>query len=182
MSRGVTIATALVVLVTYMSAARPAVAAKRGCARAGAVPRAETLPQAYRAVLCLLNRERGLRGLSPLRKSSQLARAAKGHSRDMVKRRYFAHRSLDGRTPRQRVVRTGYFRGSRAGAVEEALACGWAQLSTPKALVRLLMHSPSHQRIVLSRRLRDVGIGLVLGGPNPTISGGATLTLDLGRR
>ena len=101
----------------------------------------------------------------------------------MVSRQYFNHRSLDGNTPLQRVLRSGYFGGNSSGMVEEALACGWAQLSTPRALVRSLMRSPSHKSILLSRGLRDIGIGLVLGGPQPQPGfSGATLTLDFARR
>jgi len=44
------------------------------------------------------------------------------------------------------------------------------------------MRSKSHKTIMLSRSLRDVGIGLVLGAPQPGMAGGATLTLDLARR
>ena len=177
--------TALAVLsICMLGAAAPASAAKkkRACARVAAIPQADTLPQAYRAVVCLVNHERARRRLAPLRRSPQLNRAARRHSTDMVSRRYFAHNSLGGATPRQRVVRTGYFRGTRRGAVEEALAVGWAQLATPKALVASLMRSPSHQGILLSRRLRDIGVGLVLGAPQAGPGDGATLTLDVARR
>ena len=188
MSRGFTIAAALAVLsICMLMGASPASAAKKkpGCARVLAVPQATTLPQAYRAVLCLINQERARRRLSALRDSAELTRAATGHSTDMVAGRFFAHESLDGATPRERVLRSGYFRGragGAGGAVEEALACGWAQLSTPRALVASLMSSPAHQRTLLSRSLRDIGVGLVLGAPQPGMAGGATLTLDLARR
>jgi uncharacterized protein YkwD len=184
MSRGVTIATALVVLSACMLwGAGPAAAKKRACTQASAVPTADTLPQAYAAVLCLVNRERARRGLRALRNSAQLTQAAVDHSTDMVARQYFAHDGLDGETPRQRVLRTGYFGAGGGGAVEEALACGWLQLSSPRSLVAMLMRSPQHQSILLNRSLRDVGIGLVLGGPQDVgSSGGATLTLNLARR
>jgi uncharacterized protein YkwD len=184
MARGLGLATALVVLVAGMvGGASPAAAAqkKRGCARATVVPKAATLPKAYRSVLCLINQERAKRGLSRVRQSAELTRAALDHSSDMVARQYFAHDNLEGETAQQRVLRTGYFRGG-AGTVEETLACGWAQFSTPRALVASLMRSPQHQSIVLSRRVRDVGIGLVLGGVQAGYSGGATLTLDFARR
>ena len=179
-------AAALAVLLTGMfGGASPATAAKkkRACAAVSAIPQETTLPQAYNAVLCLVNRERARRGLRALRRSEKLTRAAVGHSADMVNRRYFAHASLDGETARQRVLRTGYFGGSAAGVVEEALAVGWEQLATPRALVSNLMRSPSHQSILLNRRLRDVGIGLVLGAPQPQPGlSGATLTLTVARR
>lgn len=185
MGRRFKIAAALVVLLTCtFGAATPAFAAKkkRACAKVAAVPQAETLPRAYNAVLCLINRERARRKLRPLRRSAQLNRAARKHSADMVSRQYFSHQSLDGRTAHQRVLRTGYFRGSSRGSVREALACGWAQLSTPQALVALIMRSRAHRSIMLSRSLRDIGIGLVIGGPQRGPGGGATLTLKVARR
>lgn len=186
MGRRFTIAAALAVLLTCMfGTATPASAAKkktRTCAKVTAIPQAKTLPRAYDAVLCLVNRERARRKLRPLRRSAQLDRAARKHSADMVSRQYFSHQSLSGRTPHQRVLRTGYFRGSSRGTVQEALACGWAQLSTPKALVAVIMRSRSHRSILLSRRLRDIGVGLVLGGPQPGPGRGATLTLMVARR
>lgn len=185
MARRLTVATALAVLFTSLAGvASPASAAKkkqRACAGASAIPSSTTLPRAYGAILCLVNRERAKRRLRALRRSTELAQAARSHSADMVRRQYFDHRSLDGATVRQRVLRTGYFRGG-GGTVEEVLAVGWAQLSTPRSLVAMLMRSPSHRSILLNRRLRDAGIGLVLGAPQPGYAGGATLTLDVGRR
>ena len=185
MSRGVTNAAALIVLLTCMLwGATPASAKKkRGCTRASAAPSATTLPQAYAAVLCLINQERASRRLLSLRASAPLTQAAVEHSTDMVARQYFAHDSLEGETVRERVLRSGYFAGRSGGAVEEALACGWMQLSSPKSLVSMLMRSPQHQSILLSRSLRDIGIGLVLGGPQPGVGeGGATLTINVARR
>jgi uncharacterized protein YkwD len=184
MARRLTVATALAVLLTGMvGGASPASGAKkkRACAAASAIPRATTLPRAYDAVLCLVNQERARRRMKALRHSAELTQAALDHSTDMVSRQYFDHTSLDGATVRQRVLRTGYFRGG-GGTVEEVLAVGWAQLSTPRSLVTLLMRSPAHKTILLNRRLRDVGVGLVLGAPQPGNGGGATLTLDVGRR
>lgn len=190
MPRRVLIATAVALLITCMpGSAGPASAAakkvnQRACTEADAVaiPTSTTLPRAYDAILCLINRERARRRASPLRSSGQLTRAAAGHSTDMIARQYFAHESPDGATPRQRVLRAGYFRGRAAGTVKEALAIGWAQLSTPHALVASLMRAASHRSILLSRRLRDVGIGLILGAPQPAMAGGVTLTLDFARR
>ena len=186
MARRLSVATALAVLITSMAAvASPASAAKkrqRACAGASTIPSSTTLARAYDGVLCLVNRERTKRGLRALRRSSELTQAASDHSTDMVSRQYFDHTNLDGETVRERVLRTGYFRGGRAGIVEEALAVGWAQLSTPRSLVAMLMRSRSHAAIVLNRRLRDIGVGLVLGAPQPGYAGGATLTLDVARR
>ena len=187
MARRLGLAAALTVLLTGMvGGASPATAAKkkkRACAAASAVPKETTLPRAYNAVLCLVNQERARRGLRALRRSDELTQAAVGHSSDMVNRQYFAHDNLEGESARERVLRTGYFRSGAGGMLEEVLACGWAHLATPRALVRGLMRSPSHKSVLLNRRLRDVGIGLVLGGPQPLPGlSGATLTLDVARR
>jgi uncharacterized protein YkwD len=184
MSRGFTIAAALAVLFTCMlGEAAPASAKQRGCAGASARPSAAGLTQSYTALLCLINRQRARHRLRALRTSPQLTQAATDHSADMVANQYFAHESPDGGTPRQRVLQSGYFGGGAAGVVQEALACGWMQLGTPKSLVGLLMSSPVHRSILLDRGLRDVGIGFVLGGPQPVGSpGGVTLTLDFARR
>lgn len=183
MSRWVTITTAVAVLLACTPRGpTPAVAKKeRGCSRAAVVPTAKTLSRAERAVLCLINRERARHRLSRLRRAAQLTEAAVGHSADMVSRQYFAHESPDGDTARERVLRTGYFHGSAGGAVKEALACGWARLSTPKALMASLMRSRSHKSVLLDGRMREVGVGLVLGAPEPG-AGGVTLTLEVARR
>ena len=79
------------------------------------------------------------------------------------------------------MLKTGYFKGG-AGWVDEALAMGWNSRSSPQQMVRMLMGSQIHRSILLNRRARDVGIGLVLGAPMIDMPGGATLTLDFARR
>ena len=180
MSRGVTLATAVVVLWGCWVGTAGA-AAQAGCARAAAATTSDTLTQSGDAVLCLINAERTRRGLRAVRRSAPLSAAAVAHSRDMVAQNYFSHDTRDGKTARQRVVRTGYFKGA-AGWVDEALAVGWRSRSAPRQLVRMLMGSRIHRSILLSRRARDVGVGLVVGAPVIDMPGGATLTLLLARR
>ena len=180
MSRGVTLATAIVVLLGCWVGTTGA-AAQAGCARAAAATKSDTLAQSNEAILCLINHERTRRGLRAVRLSAPLSRAALAHSTDMVAHNYFAHESLDGRTARQRVLKTGYFKGG-AGRVDEALALGWQERSSPRQLMRSLMNSQTHRRVLLGRLSRDVGIGLVLGAPTIDMPGGATLTLDFARR
>jgi hypothetical protein len=69
-------------------------------ASAGAdCPGADDLPEQRgeesfaRAVRCLLNAERGERGLESLSPDDHLAEAAQAHTDDMAERSYFAHRS-----------------------------------------------------------------------------------------
>ena len=105
-----------------------------------------TLTQSNEAILCLINTERTRRGLRAVRLSAPLSSAAIAHSTDMVAQDYFDHVSPDGKTARQRVLKSGYFKGG-AGWVDEALALGWQARSSPQQLVRMLMDSrgpPQH--------------------------------------
>ena len=56
----------------------------------------------------LTNNERVAMGLQPLFANAKLISAARKHSEDMVVQNYFAHNSLDGRTPFQRMQNEGY--------------------------------------------------------------------------
>src|SRR6185436_188692 len=62
------------------------------------------------AVLGLLNAARAAHGAPPLRLDRRLARAARGHARDMVAHRYFAHESRSGERFTARIARTGWMR------------------------------------------------------------------------
>src|SRR4051812_48221859 len=62
-----------------------------GCRGGGSVPTHATGAEVRSAVLCLLNRQRALHGLAPLRGNARLRRAGSGHARDMVAHHYFAH-------------------------------------------------------------------------------------------
>jgi uncharacterized protein YkwD len=183
MSRGVAIAGAIAMLNCCALGAGDAVAADGGCAGSGAVAGDATLEQAVDAVLCLVNGERAQRGLEPVRASPALTRSARAHSRDMVARRYFSHVTPGGENPRRRILRTGYLPERGAGKVGETIAWGTKRRGTPAELVRSFMGSAPHRRIVLDRRYRDVGVGLVLAAPVADVAGeGATLTVDFGRR
>ena len=159
-----------------------ALAAESGCAQAAAVADTTTLSQASGAVLCLVNGERARHGLAPLRAQRQLNRSAQAHSRDMVARQYFEHDTPNGVNVRQRAARAGYLRKRSAGKIGQTIAWGTERQSTPAELVRTFMTSPGHRRILLDRRYRDIGVGLVLGAPVIDMDDGATLTLDFGRR
>ncbi len=151
----------------------------RGCAGTRTVPvDAPTRRQASRAVLCLVNRVRANRRMPSLRRSRPLRLAAAGHGVDMVRRRYFSHVSLDGGTIGTRVRRTGYVRMHRVVAVSETLA--WAPQGSASTLVRALMASPSHRGIILDRRQRHIGVGLVLGAPVNGAGTASTLVLAFG--
>jgi uncharacterized protein YkwD len=183
MLRGNAIAAAIALTVGCVLGSDTAVASDDGCAPGGAITDATTLQRAKGSVLCLVNSERATRGLARLRGSRLLARSAHAHSRDMVARRYFSHIAPEGMSPRQRIMRFGYLYKRRASpVVAETIAWGTRSGGTPGGLVRSFMDSPGHRQILLDRRYRHVGIGLVRGVPLGGLRGGATLTLDFGRR
>jgi uncharacterized protein YkwD len=134
------------------------------------------------AILCLVNRERSRRGLAAVRLSKALSRSATAHSEDMAQSKFFSHVGSGGTSIRQRVDRSGYLRGSD-DRVGETIAWGSAEFGTPAQLMGALMGSPGHRRVILDRRFRDVGVGLVSGVPvRASSDDGATLTLVFGRR
>lgn len=180
--RGSAIAGKIAVLVCCALGSGTAFAAESGCARAASMADPTTLKQASESVLCLVNGERARRGLAPLRPSRLLNRSAEAHSRDMVARRYFSHVTPAGVNVRQRISRSGYLPKRSACKVAETIAWGTEDQATPAELVRSFMASRGHKRILLDRRYRDIGVGLVLGAPVGDMANGATLTLDFGRR
>jgi uncharacterized protein YkwD len=133
---------------------------------------------APQAALTALNDARAAHGVPALRADARLARAARRHSRDMVRRRYFDHVTPGGATLSTRVKRSGWTRGRRSWALGEDLAWGTGGLAKPEAVVAAWMDSPPHRRNVLSRRFRVVGVGIAPGTPFGAT--GATFTADFG--
>jgi uncharacterized protein YkwD len=108
-----------------------------------------------RAIVRAINRQRSKHGLSALRSSRRLAKAADYHSWEMLDANYFAHESRDGGPFDQRVRRF-----ARHKALGETLAMlgGCGRRSAGK-VVRMWMNSPGHRAILLSSSYRRVGIG-----------------------
>jgi uncharacterized protein YkwD len=158
-------------------------AAKRPRAHAAANPcgwadeslSGRTLSQARQATLCLLNRIRRAHRLPSLSSSVRLRAAAWGHSRDMVRRRYFDHGAYI-----ERIMRSGYLNGARSWRVGENIAWGGGTRQTPKAVVDMWMHSAPHRANILTASFREVGVGIALGTPSGY--DGGTYTTDFGAR
>ena len=128
------------------------------------------------AVRCEINAIRVANGLKPMGTTHPLGVAATRHSKDMVRRHYFAHVSPSGQTVTDRVRRAGYD-GGRLG---ENIGWGSGSLATPAAIVQAWMNSPPHRAIILTPGFRDLGVGIAQGAP---VGGdGATYTLDVGRK
>ena len=114
------------------------------------------LERVRRDMLARVNRERGRRGLSPLRRHPYLDDAAQAHADDMFARRYYSHDSPNGNTAIDRVAARGY----RARYAGENIARG--QYSVDEVMDGW-MQSPTHREHLLSPVFNDVGFGLKFG-------------------
>ena len=171
-------------LLASIALVAPAGAAAAGCEDAGIVPTDSNLDGAKAATLCLLNEQRAARGLRPLRSSRQLAEAARAHSANMVRQRFFDHVCPQGSTVTSRIRQTSYLRGRYRGwSVGENIAWGSGYLATPREIVRGWMRSRGHRDNILERRYRNIGIGIVPAAPAAVGSRrAATYTADFGYR
>jgi uncharacterized protein YkwD len=163
-------------LAPTVAGARPAACSS---AHVAVVSRA-TVRQAQEATLCLLNRARAQAGLPRLRLNRRLSRAASRHSREMVRRHYFAHESANGRSAFDRIFAVHYVPRNSSWSLGENIGWGSLTLAQPIALVRMWMHSPPHRANILSRSFRDIGIGVAAGIPKRHGRRGATYTTDFG--
>jgi uncharacterized protein YkwD len=151
------------------------------CRGAWTSPTAANVAVVRRATLCLLNRQRAVRGLRRLREQRSLQHAAGSYAHLMVVRGFFDHVSPGGSTMVQRIERTAYLHGARAWSVGENLAWGAGSAAAPAQIVSAWMHSPPHRANILNRRFREIGIGIVQGAPARGRSGG-TYTTEFGTR
>src|SRR4051812_6897632 len=104
--RGGLVAVALAVAALLLLST-PAHAAS-GCQWATANPESTSASKIRSATLCLLNVERRKHGLRALKSNSKLRRAGQRHTRDMVRKDYFAHVSQNGVDFDQRIRASGY--------------------------------------------------------------------------
>jgi uncharacterized protein YkwD len=135
------------------------------------------------ALLCLIDAERGARGLAAVAAEAHLGLAAQAYGERMVAGRFFDHVDPAGATLDDRVGASGYLRGARDWGLGEAL--GWATepIASPAELVAMWLDSPPHRAILLDPGFREVGIGVAAGVPDPALgAAGATVVLDFGHR
>jgi uncharacterized protein YkwD len=156
--------------------------APSNCAGADLTPAASNLPQVESATLCLLNAERTSRGLVALRSNNRLERAATAHSADMVANHYFAHEDQHGGQPEDRIAHAGYMPRYGPWVIGENIGWGTDYLSTPREMVRAWMNSPPHRHNILYTDFRQIGVGVVLGVPDPSMGDGATYSTEFGAR
>lgn len=156
------------------------VAGAAACRDGELEPTAANVARVRASTLCFMNAERRAEGLPALKSHARLARAALRHSRDMVKRRYFAHNSPSGRSVTHRLRAARYIPKRRSWIIGENLAWGSGALSSSRPTVQAWMNSPPHRKNLLSASYASVGIGIALGNPSDG-GGGATYTTNFGR-
>jgi uncharacterized protein YkwD len=156
--------------------------APSNCAGADLNPTAADMPQIEAATLCLLDAERTSRGLTPLHTNGRLRNAALAHSVDMVSNHYFAHEDLKGGDPEDRIARAGYLPRRGPWVIGENIAWGTDYLATPREIVRAWMNSTPHRHNILYADFREIGIGVALGVPDPSLGDGATYSTEFGAR
>lgn len=161
--------------------AAPSASAAGACQSSSAIPGHASRKDMSRATLCLLNAERRRRGMRPLKMNRRLSRAARRHSLDMARRNYFSHTSPSGSSFVDRIRRAGYLRRARKWTVGENLAWGVGGRASAAATMRAWMNSPGHRRNILTRRFREIGIGISFDAPQGGFSG-ATYATTFGAR
>jgi uncharacterized protein YkwD len=162
---------ACLLVLALAASAEPAAACPGASARA-----ANASPAKLRsALLCVVNRKRAGNGLSALKLDRKMQKAATRHARDMVRHNYFGHQRPGGPDLTERLRRVGWH-GSTWG---ETIAYGCGSAGTPRATVRMWMHSPPHRAIILSGDYRHGGMGVTESAPCGT---GSMWVLDVGRK
>lgn len=114
-------------------------------------------------VLSLVNRDRQMEGLTPLREDDLMNRSAQKHARDMAQREFFDHTNPDGEDPSDRYRKLG---GS-GGIAENIL-----YLKNPGDVTITLgvidrihlqwMNSPLHRKNILTAQYTKFGFGIAV--------------------
>jgi uncharacterized protein YkwD len=135
-----------------------------------------SLPALNRQVFAAINAFRTSHGLSTLRDSKPLDKAALAHSLEMGAKGYFAHNSANGEQFFVRVRRYYPSKGYAHWTVGENLLWGAPTVSAAQAM-KLWIASPPHLKNLKTATWRDLGVSAVsvanAGGP----FGGQTVTI-----
>jgi uncharacterized protein YkwD len=123
-------------------------------ALAGSASAATFSSRASASLLREMNNVRAARHLAPLRADATLQRAARSHSADMLRRKYFAHGDFALRMRRFHVA------GSFSG---ENLAWGVGTRAAARTIVAEWLASPEHRANLLRPGFRRVGLATLVG-------------------
>jgi uncharacterized protein YkwD len=112
-----------------------------------------------REVFIALNKVRRARGLRPLRGSRVLARSARAHSAYMARKRKLTHVGAGRLVFWQRFLRYGYRENTRMSEIiGRRNVC---RRGDPRIIVRAWLRSPRHRVLMLDRKIRYMGTGVV---------------------
>jgi uncharacterized protein YkwD len=167
---------ALVIILVALALGLPALTS----ALLPAAAEAATPTRSERLVIAAVNHERSTRGLARVSFRASLARAARSHACELARRGLLSHVSANGWTVGPRVRHFGYTTsGCTQWTAGETLARAklGSLAATPQVIVKLWMASRAHRAVLLTARLRDVGVGIARGS-----DGRRYFTVDFGRR
>lgn len=116
--------------------------------------RAATLDSFETDLVAQVNQFRAARGLPTLTVSDTITAAAKWISTDMAVENYFAHTSLDGRSPTQRMADAGY--PAFTTWTGEDLAAGYTSAS---GVLNGWINSPTHYAVLTNPVYHAIGVG-----------------------
>ena len=116
--------------------------------------RAATLDSFENDLVAQVNQFRASRNLPTLAVSDTLTAAAKWMSTDMAVENYFAHTSLDGRTPTQRMADAGY--PASTTWTGEDLAAGY---TSARDVLTGWINSPTHYAVLTNPAYHAIGVG-----------------------
>jgi uncharacterized protein YkwD len=117
------------------------------------------------SVITLVNEARAKASLSVLSENSHLSQAAKSKAEDMIKKDYFAHNSVDGKTPWYWIEKAGYDY-KYAG---ENLAVNFTSAETQQ---EAWMKSETHRKNILNKNYQEIGVAVTkgkIGGEETTL-------------
>ena len=106
------------------------------------------------SLLRAINGARAAHGAPPLRVGSALQRAARSHSRAMIRTGNFTHGNWYRRLRNH---------GVRGGTVGETIAWGVGSDGSAEAIIGMWLASPPHRATLLNRSFRRVGVGVAVG-------------------
>lgn len=122
-----------------------------------------TITEFERTVLELTNAERTSRGLPALQYDEGLGAIARGHSGDMIRRRFFDHTNPDGDSPQLRVARNQRRLVGEAGENIWS-GTGYAPETIARQAVEDWMKSPGHRANILQKDYTHLGVGIMFWG------------------
>jgi uncharacterized protein YkwD len=157
--------------------------AASGCRAASTAPAKLSKHRASKAILCLINHERSKHGLGRLDRQGEQTKAARRHSRQMIRSTCFSHQCPGEGELVSRMQKANYLPCNCYWGVGENLAYGERSYGSPKSVMHAWMNSSEHRSNILNGQYEHVGIGIVWGTPiHGAARGSATYTTDFGYR